>query len=71
MEGRSEYRVQVGKFEGQSRHRWEDNIETDFTEIGWEGVAWIDLPLVRDSRLAIVSSGMNVQVCKMRRICGV
>jgi hypothetical protein len=71
MEGRSECTDQVGKCEGRSRHRWEDNLKTDFTEISWEGMAWIDLPLVRDSGLAIVTTGVNVQVCKMQRICGV
>jgi hypothetical protein len=28
----------------KDRHKWEDNIETDHIEIGWEGVDWIYLP---------------------------
>jgi len=28
---------------GRSRHRWEDNINTDLKEIGWEDMDWIDL----------------------------
>jgi hypothetical protein len=41
-EGRNVYRVLVGKPEGKRplerpRHRWEDGIKMDFTEIGWGG----------------------------------
>jgi hypothetical protein len=28
---------------GRSRHRWEDNIKTDLTGIGWDDVGWIHL----------------------------
>ena len=39
-------RILVGRLEGKkpfgrSRHRWEDNINMDFQEMGWE--AWIGL----------------------------
>jgi hypothetical protein len=26
---------------GRPRHRWENNIRTDFREIAWESVDWI------------------------------
>ena len=40
---RGAYRVLVGSPEGRRlpgrpRHRWEDNIEMDFQEVGWEGM---------------------------------
>ena len=39
-------RILVGRLEGKKpfgrpRHRWEDNINMDFQEMGWE--AWIGL----------------------------
>ena len=47
-EDRNIYWVLVGKSEGKRplerrRHKWEDNIEIDHTEIGWEGMDWICL----------------------------
>jgi hypothetical protein len=46
-EGRNMYRVLVGKPERKRplrrpRHRWE-NILLDLQELGWVGMAWIDL----------------------------
>jgi len=51
---RNTYKVVVGKPEGKSplkrpRHRWEDNVNMDFREIGWEGVDCIHLAQGRDS----------------------
>jgi hypothetical protein len=45
-EGRSVYRVLVGKLKGKRplgrpRHRWEDNIKMDLKEIGINGANWI------------------------------
>jgi hypothetical protein len=48
-EGRSAYRVLVGRPEGRRqlgrpRHRWEDNIKIDFQEAGWgawTGLIWL------------------------------
>jgi hypothetical protein len=45
---RNAYRILVGKQEGKlplgkSRRRWTNNIKMDLTEIGWDGVDWIDL----------------------------
>jgi hypothetical protein len=34
---------------GKHRHRWEDNIKTYLSEIGWEFVDWIGLALERDN----------------------
>jgi hypothetical protein len=47
-EEREVYRVLVGKPEGKRllrspRHRWEDGIRMDLTEIGWGSVEWIHL----------------------------
>jgi len=41
-ESRGAYRVLVEKPEGKRplgrpRHRWEDNITMDLSEVGWEG----------------------------------
>jgi hypothetical protein len=30
---------------GRPGRRWKDNIRKDLTEIGWEGVDWIQLAL--------------------------
>jgi hypothetical protein len=51
---RDAYRILVGKSEGKrprrrTRRRWEDNTKMDFTEVEWEGVAWIDLAQDRDA----------------------
>jgi hypothetical protein len=49
VEWRGVYRVMVGKPEGKRTlsnpmRRWEDNIKTDFQELGWgEGMGWIHL----------------------------
>jgi hypothetical protein len=47
-EGRSVYRVLVGRPEGKKplgrpRRRWEDNIKMYLTEIGIDGANWIQL----------------------------
>jgi hypothetical protein len=49
---RNVYRILVGQLEGKKalgrpRCRWED-IRTDLTERGWEGVEWIHLAQDRD-----------------------
>jgi hypothetical protein len=33
---------------GRPRHRWEDNIRMDITDVGWEGVNWIHVAQDRD-----------------------
>jgi hypothetical protein len=47
-EKRNAYRILVGKPEekrplGRERRRWVNNIKMDLTEIGWDGVDWIDM----------------------------
>jgi hypothetical protein len=51
-EKRNAYRILVGKPEGKSplgrpRRRWVHNIKMDLREIGWDGVEWIGLILLR------------------------
>jgi hypothetical protein len=33
---------------GVPRRRWVDNIKMDLTEIGWDGVDWMDMAQDRD-----------------------
>jgi len=47
-EGRSVYRVLVGKPEGKRplgrpRRRWQDNIKLNIQEVGCGGMGWIDM----------------------------
>jgi hypothetical protein len=51
----------VGKPKGKRplerpRRRWVGNIEIDLREIGWDGMAWIDLTQDRDQRRALVNT---------------
>ena len=41
---------------------WEDNINIDLQEMGWEGMDWFDLSQDRDRWRALVSAVMNLQV---------
>jgi hypothetical protein len=64
---RNAYRILVGKPEGKRplgrpRRRWVDNIKMDFTEIGWDGVDWIELAQGRDQWRALVNTVMNLWV---------
>jgi hypothetical protein len=52
-EGRSAYRILVGRLEGRRplgrpRRRWENKIKTDLQEVGWWGMEWIDMAQDRD-----------------------
>jgi hypothetical protein len=52
--GRTAYRIFVGKPEGKRplgspRRRWVDNIKMNLTEIGWDGMDWIDVAQIRTS----------------------
>jgi hypothetical protein len=42
--------------------RWEENIKTDLTEIGWIGVDWIYMAQDRDHWRAAVNTAINHQV---------
>jgi hypothetical protein len=63
---RNVYKVLVKKPEGRSfvrpRHRWEDNIRMDLTEMGWQVVSWIHLPQERDQWQDLVNTETNLQV---------
>ena len=72
-QGRGVYRVLVGKPEGmrplgRPRRRWEDNIKTDFQEVGGGYGDWMELAQDRDRWRELVSTVMNLRVPKMRRI---
>jgi hypothetical protein len=52
-EGRSVYRVLVGKPEGKRplgrpRRRWEVNIKMDLYDVGCWGIDWVELALDRN-----------------------
>jgi hypothetical protein len=66
-ERRGAYRALVGKPEGRRplgrpRRRWEDNIKMDLQEVGWGGIAWIDLAQDRDRWRALVIAVINLRV---------
>jgi hypothetical protein len=66
-EGRGAYRILVGRPEGRRplgrpRRRWEDNIKTELQEVGWHGMAWIDMAQDRDRWRAVVNAVMNFLV---------
>jgi hypothetical protein len=55
------YKILVGKPEGKrplgrSRRRCVDNIKIDLREIGWCGMAWIDLTQDRDQWRDLVNT---------------
>ncbi|KAJ4442491.1 hypothetical protein ANN_04077 [Periplaneta americana] len=62
-ESRNAYRVLVGRPEGKRplerpRRRWEDNIEMDLREVGYDDRDWINLAQDRD-RWRAYSKGLN------------
>jgi hypothetical protein len=66
-EGRSVYRVLVGKPEGnipleRPRRRWEDKIEMDFQEVGSGVMDWFELDQIRHRWRALVNAVMNLRV---------
>jgi hypothetical protein len=66
-EGRSVYRVLVGKPEGRrpkgrTRRRWEDNIRLDLREVGCGCVDWMELAQDKDRWHALLSAVMNLRV---------
>jgi hypothetical protein len=66
-EGRSFYRLLVGRFEGKRplgrpRRRWDDNIKMDLTEIGIEGANWIRLAQDRVQWRLFVKTVMNLRI---------
>jgi hypothetical protein len=66
-EKRNAYRILVGKQEekrplGRPRRRWVDNIKMDLREIGWDGVAWIDMAQDRGQWRALVNTVLYLRV---------
>jgi hypothetical protein len=66
-DGRVVYRVLFGRPEGKRplrrpRRRWEDNIKTDFRDIGIGGAKWIQLAQDRVQWRACVKTVMNLRV---------
>jgi hypothetical protein len=66
-EGRSVYRVLVGRPEGKrpvgrSKRRWEDNIKMDLREIEIDGTKWIRLAQDRFQWWACVNTEMKLRV---------
>jgi len=47
---------------GRPRRRWEDNIKTDYQEVGCGDVDGIDLPLDRDRWRELVNAVMNFRL---------
>jgi hypothetical protein len=61
------YRILVGNPERKRpllgpRRRWVDNIKIDISEIGWDGVDWIDMVQDRDQWWALVNKVLNLRV---------
>jgi hypothetical protein len=67
MAEKNEYRIYLGKPEGERplgrpRRSREDNIRMDRRGIGWGGMEWIRLDQDRNQRRAIVNTEMNLRV---------
>jgi hypothetical protein len=65
--GRGVYRILVGKPEGRRpierpRCRGENNTKMNLQEVGWDGVAWIDMAQDWDRWWALVNTVMNFRV---------
>jgi hypothetical protein len=60
---RNAYKIVVRKPEalGRTRHRWEDNIKKNLTEIGLKGVVLILLAQDRDRWRAPVNTVMDLR----------
>ena len=66
-EGRSVYRVLVGKPEGKGplgrpRRRWDGKIKMDLQEVGCGWMDWIELAQDRDRWRTLVNAVMNLRV---------
>jgi hypothetical protein len=66
-EGRSVYRVSVGRPKGKRplqrpRRRWEDNIKMDVREIGIDGANWIQMAQDMVQWWACVNTVINLRV---------
>jgi hypothetical protein len=66
-EKKNAYRILVRKPDGKRplgrpKRRWVDNIKMDLTEIGWDGVHWIDIAQDRDQWRGLVNTVLNLRV---------
>jgi hypothetical protein len=66
-EGRSLYRVLIGRLEGKSllvrpRSRWKNNIKMDIREIGINGANWIRLAQDMARWRTFVNTVMNLRI---------
>jgi hypothetical protein len=64
-EVRGAYRILVGKPEargalGKPRHRWEDNIKMDLSEVGWRSVDWIAVVQDKDRWRGSCECGFHI-----------
>jgi hypothetical protein len=50
------------RFTRETRCKWEDSIDMDLKEIGYEGVGWIHLAQDREQWQSVVNRVMNLQV---------
>ena len=66
--GKNAFKILTGKPTGKRPlgmhiHKWEDNIRTDFKEIGSINTRnWVDLAQDRDYWRALVSGALNLQI---------
>jgi hypothetical protein len=61
------YKILAGMSEGKrplgrNGRRWEDNIQMDLSETGWESVHWIHLAQDRDQWRVLVNMVMNLWI---------
>jgi hypothetical protein len=49
---------------GRSRRKWEENIQMDVRETGWEVMDWSHLAQDWDQRRAVVNTVMNLRIPK-------
>jgi hypothetical protein len=66
-EKKNAYRILVAKPGGKRprrrpRRRCLDNIKMDLTQIGWDGMDWIDMDQCKDQRRALVNAAMNLRL---------
>ena len=66
-EGRSAFKILTGKATGKRplgrpRRRWENNIKTDFKEIGINAGNWVDSAQDRDYWRVLVNVALNLRV---------